>query len=94
MAKKKKAKYSGIGGQAVMEGIMMRNNDKYAISVRKPDQTIETKVETTKGNPESSRWLKVPIVRGVYSFISSLVTGINCLMFSATFFDDEEEEEE
>ncbi|MBR3397244.1 MAG: peptide chain release factor N(5)-glutamine methyltransferase [Lachnospiraceae bacterium] len=85
-----KAVNSRIGGQAVMEGIMMRNDDRYAISVRKPDQNIETKVEST-GSLANNKWLKIPIVRGVYSFISSLVTGISCLMFSATFFEEEEE---
>ena len=83
---------SRIGGQAVMEGIMMRNDDRYAISVRKPDQNIETKVEST-GSLAKNKWLKIPIVRGVYSFIGSLVTGISCLMFSATFFEEEEEGE-
>ena len=85
---------SGIGGQAVMEGIMMRNKDKYAIAVRKPDGDIEVKVEAYKADRAEKKLLKIPVVRGVFSFIDSLVTGISCLMYSATFYEDEEEEEE
>ena len=85
---------SRIGGQAVMEGIMMRNEDRYAIAVRKPDQEIDIKVEKVKGAGSEKAWLKIPIIRGVYSFISSLVTGISCLMYSSTFFEEEEEKED
>ena len=84
---------SKIGGQAVMEGIMMRNADQYAIAVRKPDQEIEVKTEDVKGAGREKAFLKIPIVRGVYSFISSMVTGISCLMYSSTFFEEEEEED-
>ena len=84
---------SGIGGQAVMEGIMMRNKEKYAIAVRKPDQDIEIKVENVKNSELEKKMLKIPFVRGVFSFISSLVTGISCLMYSAKFYDDEEKED-
>ena len=61
---------SGIGGQAVMEGIMMRNKEKYAIAVRKPDQDIEIKVENVKNTELEKKLLKIPFVRGVFSFIS------------------------
>ena len=83
---------SRIGGQAVMEGIMMRNNDKYAIAVRKPDEKIEVKVEDVKYGELEKKCMKIPIIRGVFSFVSSLVTGISCLMFSATFFEEEDED--
>lgn len=83
-------KYSGIGGQAVMEGVMMRNGDKYAVAVRKPDKEIEVEVKNTKGIGDI--WHKIPIIRGMVSFVDSLVIGLSTLMFSASFFEDEEEE--
>lgn len=86
-------KTSNIGGQAVMEGIMMRNQDQYSIAVRKPDQEIEVKVEPCKSICSSPTLKKIPIVRGVVSFVDSLVIGIQCLMYSASFFEEEEEEE-
>ena len=76
-----------------MEGIMMRNKDLYSIAVRKPDQEIEVKVEPYKSVINSKTLSKIPIVRGVVSFIDSLVVGIKCLMYSATFFEEEEEEQ-
>ncbi|MCC8142271.1 MAG: DUF1385 domain-containing protein [Lachnospiraceae bacterium] len=87
-------KYSGIGGQSVMEGVMMRNGPDYAIAVRKPDHEIEVKVEKNKGSLFDNKWMKIPIIRGVLSFIDSLVVGLSTLMYSASFFEDEEEEEE
>ncbi len=87
-------KYSGIGGQSVLEGVMMRNGKDYAIAVRKPDNEIEVKVEKGKGSLFDEKWMKVPIIRGILSFIDSLVVGLSTLMYSASFFDDEEEEEE
>ncbi len=86
-------KYSGIGGQAVMEGVMMRNGDSYAVAVRKPDHEIEVKVETYKGAKEASIWKKIPIIRGVISFFDSLVLGMGSLSYSASFFEEEEESE-
>ena len=82
---------SGIGGQAVLEGIMMRNKDRYAIAVRKPDNEIVVKTETIKGGSREGTWKNLPIIRGVFSFVESLVMGMNCLMYSASFFEDEEE---
>lgn len=86
-------KSSNIGGQAVMEGIMMRHKDEYSIAVRKPDHTIELKVEPYKPVVNCKPLLKTPFVRGVFNFIDSLVVGIRCLMYSASFFDEEEEEQ-
>ncbi|MCD8217604.1 MAG: DUF1385 domain-containing protein [Clostridiales bacterium] len=86
-------KYSGIGGQSVMEGVMMRNGKNYAVAVRKPDHEIEVKVEKNKGSLFNERWNKVPLVRGALSFIDSLVLGMSTLMYSASFFEDEEEEQ-
>lgn len=85
-------KSSNIGGQAVMEGIMMRNGEKYSIAVRKPDQEIEVRVEPYKSVIDCKPLQKIPIIRGVVSFIDSLVVGIKCLMYSATFYEEEEEE--
>ena len=82
-------KYSGIGGQAVMEGVMMRNGDKYAVAVRKTDKEIAVDVQYTKSINDI--WHKIPIVRGMVSFVDSLVIGLKTLMFSASYFEDEED---
>ena len=68
-------RYATIGGQAVIEGVMMRNGNDYAVAVRKPDQTIEVKKDQYIGL--NARWhmKKIPIIRGVLSFIDSLVLG-------------------
>ena len=60
-------KPSGIGGQAVIEGIMMRNKDKYSIAVRKPDKQIEVVVKESKLLTEKYKWLNYPIIRGVFN---------------------------
>ena len=87
-------KSSNIGGQAVMEGIMMRHKDKYSIAVRRPDKEIEVKVEDYKCIFGKARIWRKPIIRGMVSFIDSLVTGTKCLMYSAEIAGDEEDEEE
>lgn len=85
-------KSSNIGGQAVLEGIMMRHKDVYSVAVRKPDGEIEVKTEPYKSIIKSPLLKKTPIVRGVFNFIESLVVGMKCLTYSASFFEDEEEE--
>lgn len=82
-----------IGGQAVIEGIMMKNNDKYAIAVRKPDKEIEVKIEKYKPAGEKCKLFKIPIIRGVFNFVESLVIGVKTLMYSAEFYDEEEDVE-
>ena len=82
-------KYSGIGGQAVMEGVMMRNGDKYAVAVRKPDNDIAVEGKNTRDI--NNIWHKIPIIRGMVSFVDSLVIGLSTLMYSASFFEDEDE---
>jgi len=82
-----------IGGQAVLEGVMMRNKGKYAVAVRKPDKEIDVKVQNFKPAGEKNALLKLPIVRGVINFVESLVIGVKTLSYSASFFEDEEEEE-
>lgn len=83
--------YSGIGGQAVMEGVMMKNGDRYAVAVRKPDQEISVESFDYKGIIKNETLKKAPIIRGVLNFIDSLVLGMRSLMYSASFFEDEEE---
>lgn len=85
-------KYSGVGGQAVMEGVMMRNGDTYAVAVRKPDHEIEVKTDHYKGPGNEHILRKIPIIRGVISFVDSLYLGMSTLMFSASFFEDEEDD--
>ena len=86
-------KYSGIGGQAVIEGIMMRNGDRYSVAVRKPDGEIA--VEVTERVPLTSRYkiASLPFIRGSFSFAESLIVGMKTLMFSASFYEDDEGEE-
>jgi uncharacterized protein YqhQ len=93
MASKKQAHYSGIGGQAVLEGVMMKNKDKYAVAVRKPDGEIDVQVEEYKGAGHDKGFAKLPFIRGVFSFIDSLVLGLKVTMHSASFYEDEEEQE-
>ena len=83
-------KSSNIGGQAVMEGVMMRNADKYAVAVRKTDGEIVVKTEEYKGIVQNKKIRSLPIIRG---FIDSMVLGMSTLTYSASFFMDEEEEE-
>ena len=82
---------SGIGGQAVIEGIMMRNQDRYSIGVRKPDKSIEVKVEDYKSFIPCKTLTKIPFVRGVFNFIDSMVIGMKTLTYSVSFYEDEED---
>ena len=87
-------KSSNIGGQAVLEGIMMKNQDRYAVAVRKPDGEIFVQTETF--HSITGNWKKlttIPFVRGVFNFIDSMVLGIKTLTFSASFYEEEEEKE-
>ena len=84
-------RYSGVGGQAVMEGVMMKNKDKYAVAVRKPNHEIEVKVSDCKSVIKNEKLRNLPIVRGVVNFIESLSLGMKTLMYSASFFEDEED---
>lgn len=86
-------KPSGIGGQAVIEGIMMRNKDKYSIAVRKPDNEIEVVVRESRLITEKHPWLNLQIIRGIVNFVDSLVTGISTINYSASFYDDPAEQE-
>ena len=85
-------KSSNIGGQAVLEGIMMKNKTRYAVAVRKPDQQIEVCVKEYKGIIPWQGVYKVPFIRGIFNFIDSLVLGMKTLTYSASFFEEEEGE--
>ena len=86
-------KYSGIGGQAVIEGIMMQNGTNYAIAVRKPDGEIEVKKDTYVSLTKKHKLLALPFIRGVFSFADSMIVGMRALTWSCSFFEDDEEEE-
>ena len=86
-------KYSGIGGQAVIEGIMMKNKQEYATAVRKPDGEIEVEKDTYVSVTEKVKLFSLPFIRGVFSFADSMILGMRTLTFSASFFEDDEEEE-
>ena len=87
-------RYCGIGGQAVLEGIMMKNQDKYAVAVRKPNQEIEVKVDKYKSFCEGKKILSLPFIRGIFNFVDSMVLGIKTLMYSSEFYEEEEEVQE
>ncbi|MBQ6377080.1 MAG: DUF1385 domain-containing protein [Lachnospiraceae bacterium] len=84
-------KNSGIGGQAIMEGIMMRNGEKYSIAVRRPDGGIESVIRPYKSICPIKGIMKIPILRGAVSFIDSMVVGVSSLMWSAEFAGEDEE---
>ncbi|MDE6916371.1 MAG: DUF1385 domain-containing protein, partial [Lachnospiraceae bacterium] len=91
MTKRKQTQYSGIGGQAVLEGVMMKNKSKYAVAVRKPDGEIDVQVEEYNGICGDKGFAKLPLIRGVFAFLDSLVLGMRVTMHSASFYEDEEE---
>lgn len=84
---------SGIGGQAVLEGIMMKNKTQYSVAVRKPDGEIEVHTSVHEGIAKDHAWAKIPFVRGVVNFIDSLVLGMETLTFSASFYEEDDEQE-
>ena len=93
MTKKKCSRYSGIGGQAVLEGVMMKNKEKYAVAVRRPDGGISVEVDNYTGVLGGKRVKELPFVRGVFNFVDSMILGTRCLNLSASFYAEEEEEE-
>lgn len=86
-------KYSGIGGQAVIEGIMMKNKNDYATAVRKPDGKIEVEKGCYISMTEKVKLFSLPFIRGIFSFADSMILGMRTLTFSASFFEDDVEEE-
>ncbi len=90
---RRKSRYSGIGGQAVLEGVMMKNKEKYAVAVRKPDGEIEVEVETYQGLAHGSRIKEFPFIRGIFNFLDSLILGTKALNYSASFYEEEDGKE-
>ncbi len=82
-------KSSGIGGQAVLEGVMMKNKSKYAVAVRKPDGEISIHTGKCKSIADKYLFFRLPVIRGVVAFIESLVLGMNSLTYSSSFYDEE-----
>lgn len=82
--------YSGIGGQAVMEGVMMKNKESYAIAVRKPDHEIIVEKREYKGICQNKTIRNLIFVRGIINFLESMILGMSCLTFSASFFEEDE----
>ncbi len=90
---RRKSRYSGIGGQAVLEGVMMKNKEKYAVAVRKPDGEIEVEVETYQGLAHGSKVKELPFIRGIFNFLDSLILGTKALNYSASFYEEEDGKE-
>ena len=86
-------KYANIGGKAVMEGVMMRHKNRYAVAVRKSDRTIEVMTEEHISYGQKFHVSDIPVIRGVFAFIDSMVLGMQTLTWSASFFDEEEKPE-
>lgn len=91
MAKKKKRCYSGIGGQAVLEGIMMKNKNAYAVAVRLPNGKITIDKQDTSGLVSRGVIGKIPFIRGIFNFVDSMILGMKTLTYSASFYEEEEE---
>ena len=83
-------KSSNIGGQAVLEGIMMKNGKDYAVAVRKPDNEIEVKKDEYRSFVRWETLTKIPFIRGIFNFIDSMILGMKTLMYSASFYEEEE----
>lgn len=93
MARKKCSRYSGIGGQAVLEGVMMKNGENYAVAVRKPNGEIEVEPENFQGVLHGNKLKELPFIRGIFNFIDSMILGTRALNYSASFYEEEEESE-
>ena len=92
MKKQNEKSYSGIGGQAVLEGVMMRADNQYAVAVRKLDGEIEVEKRTIKSENKIPFWKKTPFIRGVFQFVDSLKIGTQALNYSASLFEDDDKE--
>ncbi|MCI6552792.1 MAG: DUF1385 domain-containing protein [Lachnospiraceae bacterium] len=93
MRKNKGSRYSGIGGQAVLEGVMMKNKDQYAVAVRKPDGEIDVEVGVYSGIMQGSKLKELPFVRGIFNFLDSMMLGMRTLNHSVAFYEDKDAEE-
>ena len=90
MSRRKCRRSCGVGGQAVLEGVMMKNKERYAVAVRKADGEIVVDTEEFDGVMAGSPIKKIPFVRGVFNFVDSLILGMRTLTWSAAFFEEEE----
>ena len=93
MSRKKCSRSCGIGGQAVLEGVMMKKGDLYAVTVRKPDGELVIDTEEFHGIMHGNKIKNVPFIRGIFNFVDSLVLGTRILTYSADFFEDEDAKE-
>lgn len=84
-------KPSGVGGMAVMEGVMMKNKEEYAVAVRKPNNEIVIDKRIHKDFSDKVKLFKLPIFRGILAFVDSMVVGVKVLNYSASFFEEEED---
>ena len=89
MKKRRIDHYSGIGGQAVLEGVMMRNKDMYAVAVRKPNGEIDVEIDEFHGVAYGSKLLNIPFIRGIFVFIDSLMLGLKAINHSSTFYEQD-----
>ena len=85
-------RYSKLGGQAVIEGVMMKHEKEYSVAVRKPDGGIEVTKKATSSIRDKYKIASLPIIRGMVIFAESLSTGMKTLNYSASFFEEEEKE--
>ena len=92
MSKRKRGHYSGIGGQAVIEGVMMKNQDRYAVAVRTPSGEIEVALEEYESFAPRKILTKIPFIRGIFNFIDSLILGTKTLTYSASFYEEDEKD--
>jgi len=81
-----------IGGQAVIEGVMMKGKESYSVAVRKPDKKIEVKLQQYQSFGDKHAWARVPFIRGVVNFAESMVIGMKTLSYSSSFYEEEEQE--
>lgn len=88
-----KMKPSGIGGMAVIEGVMMKNKEEYAVAVRKPDNEIAIEKKTHKDFSDKVKLFKLPIFRGMLAFVDSMVIGVKALNFASSFFEEDEDKD-
>lgn len=82
-----------IGGQAIIEGVMMKGPEKISIAVRKPDELIELKVDNINSIAKKNKFFALPFIRGVVGLVEAMIVGTNAIMYSADFFEEDEEEE-
>jgi len=92
--RKKRERSCGIGGQAVIEGIMMRNKERYSVAVRTQENEIDVVVEQYDSFAPSKRFTEIPFIRGVFNFIDSLILGTRTLTYSASFYEEVDEKKQ